>query len=136
MVDGGGDVSRALVGEIMVTIAQSRGAAGIVIDGAIRDVGIISQSSFPCFARGAIHKGPYKNGPGEINVAITVGGMVIESGDIVVGDEDGVVAFPQAIASELLKSVRMQQDREAEILLSIREGRYKGAYGKTAKTAD
>jgi RraA family protein len=136
VVDGGGDISRALMGEIMITIAQSRGAAGVVIDGAIRDAGIVSQSSFPCFARGAIHKGPYKNGPGEINVPVTVGGMVVESGDMVVGDDDGVVAFPQAIAPELLKAVRMQQDREAEILLSIREGRYKGAYGKPAKAAE
>jgi len=132
VVDGGGDTSRALLGEIMLTIAQSRGAAGIVIDGAIRDVGVISQSTFPCFAKAAIHKGPYKNGPGEINVPVTVGGMVVEPGDIVVGDDDGIVAFSQAIADDLLKAVRAQEIREAEILLSIREGRYTGAYAKPA----
>ena len=132
VVDGGGDTSRALLGEIMLTIAQSRGAAGIVIDGAIRDVGVISQSTFPCFAKAAIHKGPYKNGPGEINVPVTVGGMVVEPGDIVVGDDDGIVAFSQAIADDLLKAVRAQEIREAEILLSIREGRYTGAYVKPA----
>src|SRR5215203_5414665 len=132
VVDGGGDTSRALLGEIMLTIAQSRGAAGIVIDGAIRDVGVISESSFPCFARAAIHKGPYKNGPGEINVAVTIGGMVVEPGDIVVGDDDGVVAFSQAIADDLLKAVRAQETREVEILLSIREGRYTGAYARPA----
>ena len=132
VVDGGGDTSRALLGEIMLTIAQSRGAAGIVIDGAIRDVGVISQSTFPCFAKAAIHKGPYKNGPGEINVPVTVGGMVVEPGDIVVGDDDGIVAFSQAIADDLLKAVRAQELREAEILLSIREGRYTGAYAKPA----
>ena len=132
VVDGGGDTSRALLGEIMLTIAQSRGAAGIVIDGAIRDVGVISQSTFPCFAKAAIHKGPYKNGPGEINVPVTVGGMVVEPGDIVVSDDDGIVAFSQAIADDLLKAVRAQEIREAEILLSIREGRYTGAYAKPA----
>ena len=132
VVDGGGDTSRALLGEIMLTIAQSRGAAGVVIDGAIRDVGVISQSTFPCFAKAAIHKGPYKNGPGEINVPVTVGGMVVEPGDIVVGDDDGIVAFSQAIADDLLKAVRAQEIREAEILLSIREGRYTGAYAKPA----
>ena len=132
VVDGGGDVSRALVGEIMVTIAQYRKAAGYVIDGAIRDAGALACGTFPCFARGAIHRGPYKNGPGEINVPVTVGGLVIEPGDIVVGDEDGVVAFPQAIAAELLELVRAQEAREAETLKSIREGRYKGAYGKPA----
>ena len=132
VVDGGGDVSRALVGEIMVTVAQHRKAAGYVIDGAVRDAGALARGAFPCFARGAIHRGPYKNGPGEINVPVTVGGLVIEPGDIVVGAEDGVVAFPQAIAAELLEAVRAQEAREAETLLSIREGRYKGSYGKPA----
>ncbi|HEY0353988.1 MAG TPA: RraA family protein [Enterovirga sp.] len=131
VVDGGGDVSRALVGDIMTTIARYKKAAGYVIDGAIRDAGTIAQSDFPCFAKAAIHKGPYKNGPGEINVAVNIGGLIIEPGDIVVGDEDGVVAFPQAIAGELLAAVRAQEAREAEILQSIREGRYTGAYAKS-----
>jgi len=130
VVDGGGDTSRALVGEIMTSIAQSRGAAGMVIDGAIRDARAISQSDFPCFARAAIHRGPYKNGPGELNVPVTVGGMIVHPGDIVVGDEDGVVAFPAAIAADLLKAVQDQEAREAEILRSIAEGRYVGAYAR------
>jgi len=129
VVDGGGDLSRALVGEIMSLIASTRGAAGLVIDGAIRDAGAIGQSDFPVFARAANHRGPYKNGPGEINVPVSIGGLIVAPGDIVVGDEDGVVAFPQAIASDLLIKVRAQEEREAEMLLSIREGRYKGAYG-------
>jgi RraA family protein len=130
VVDGGGDISRALVGEIMATVAISRGAAGFVIDGAIRDAGVLAKQDFPCFARAAIHRGPYKNGPGAINVPVSIGGMVVAPGDIVVGDDDGVVAFAQDIAVELLQKVRAQEAREAEILKSIREGRYAGAYGK------
>lgn len=130
VVDGGGDTSRALVGEIMTALARSRGVAGMVIDGAIRDARAISQSDFPCFARAAIHRGPYKNGPGELNVPVTVGGMIVHPGDIVVGDEDGVVAFPAAIADDLLKAVQDQEAREAEILRSIAEGRYVGAYAR------
>ncbi|PZP42668.1 MAG: methyltransferase [Azospirillum brasilense] len=130
VVDGGGDISRALIGEIMASIAKSRGAAGMVIDGAIRDAKALSQSDFPCFARAAIHRGPYKNGPGESNVPVTIGGMVVHPGDIVVGDEDGVVAFPPAIAADLLKAVQDQEAREAEILRSIAEGRYVGAYAR------
>lgn len=128
VVDGGGEISRALVGEIMMTIAASRGAAGMVIDGAVRDAEALARSSFPCFARAAIHRGPYKNGPGEINVPVCVGGMLVTPGDIVVGDADGVVAFPVAIAAELAGRVRAQEAREAEILQSIHEGRYVGAY--------
>lgn len=130
VVDGDGDVSRALVGEIMMTIAQVRGAAGFVINGAVRDLNAFVKSGFPCFARAAIHRGPFKNGPGDINVRIAVGGMVVEPGDIVVGDDDGVVAFPQSIAANLLKAVRAQEAREDDILRSIRDGSYTGAYGK------
>lgn len=131
VVDGGGDETRALVGEIMKTIAEHRGAAGYVIDGAIRDVAAFAASDFPCFARAAIHRGPYKNGPGEINVPVAIGGSIIAPGDIVVGDEDGVVSFPQAIAASLMDLVEAQMKREEETLQSIREGRYQGAYGKS-----
>lgn len=130
VVDGGGHEDRALIGEIMATIAASRGAAGFVLDGAIRDVDAIAKMELPVFARSVIHRGPYKNGPGEINVPVTIGGCVINPGDIVIGDGDGVVSFPQQIAADLLRAVRAQEVKEAEILQSIREGRYKGAYGK------
>ena len=129
VVDAGGDTSRAVVGEIMKAIAEHRGAAGFVIDGAIRDAASFAASDFPCFARAAVHRGPYKNGPGAINVPVSIGGCVIVPGDIVVGDEDGVVAFPQVVAAALLEAVRVQEARETEMLASIREGRYSGAYG-------
>ena len=131
VVDGGGDETRALVGEIMLTIAQYRGAAGYVIDGAIRDRAALAQSDFPVFARTAIHRGPYKSGPGEINVPVSIGGLVISPGDIVVGDDDGVVAFSQAIAPTLLEAVKAQMKREEDTLVAIREGRYQGSYGKS-----
>ena len=128
VVDGGGDLSRALIGEIMTTIAAHRGAAGFVIDGAIRDSQAIGRSEFPCFARAAIHRGPYKDGPGEINVPVSVGGMVVSPGDIVVGDQDGVLAFPASVAVDLLRRAKEQEAREEEIMISIRENRYVGAY--------
>ena len=130
VVDGEGDVTRALVGEIMSLIAEVRGAAGLVIDGAIRDAAVLAASDFPVFARAAIHRGPYKNGPGEMNVPVSIGGMVVNPGDIVVGDADGVVAFSPSVAEELLKAVKAQSDKEDTILQSIRDGTYKGAYAK------
>jgi regulator of RNase E activity RraA len=133
VVDGGADETRALVGEIMKSIAEKRGAAGFVIDGAIRDAAAFAASDFPCFARVAFHRGPYKNGPGEVNIPVCVGGCVVAPGDIVVGDEDGVVTFARAIAGELLEKVRAQMAREAEILKSIEEGRYQGAYGASSR---
>jgi RraA family protein len=106
VVDGGGALDHALVGELMTLYARSRGVAGFVIDGAIRDVATFAASDFPCYARGHVHRGPFKEGPGEINVPVAVGGLVIHPGDIVVGDEDGLVAFPQAEAAALLEHAR------------------------------
>src|SRR4051812_23559765 len=118
VVDGGGDETRALVGEIMLNIAKFRGAEGYVIDGAIRDVAAVAASDYPIFARSVTHRGPYKNGPGEINVPVNIGGLVIAPGDIVVGDEDGVVAFSQAVAPSLLDAVKAQIAREEDTLVA------------------
>ena len=132
VVDGGGDVTRALVGDIMKAIAENKGAAGYVIDGAIRDSGAFMTSDFPCYARAAIHRGPYKVGPGAINGPVCIGGWTVNPGDVVVGDEDGVVTFPPAIAPALIEAVRAQEERETEVLKMIRDGRYDGRYGKPA----
>lgn len=132
VVDGGGYEGRALVGEIMTSVAAAKGAAGVVVDGAIRDSGAIGRSEFPCFARVAVHLGPYKDGPGAINVPVCIGGMVVSPGDIVVGDQDGIVAFPIDDAADLLAAVRAQEAREAEIMLSIREDRYHSVFAQKA----
>lgn len=132
VVDGGGDLSRALIGEIMTSIAAMRGAAGFVIDGAVRDVAALAKSSFPCFARTGNHLGPFKNGPGEMNVPVCIGGLPIAPGDIIIGDADGLVAFPQEMAEELLAATRAQSDKEEQMLQSIAAGTYGGAYGTKA----
>lgn len=130
VVDGGGAVDRALIGEIMAAIAAKRGAAGFVLDGAIRDAANLASGDFPVFARTAIHRGPYRSGPGEINVPISIGGQVICPGDIVVGDADGIVAFAPTLAEPLLAAVRAQAAKEAEMMRSIATGTYKGAYAQ------
>ncbi|WP_295461229.1 RraA family protein [uncultured Pseudomonas sp.] len=128
VVDGGGDLSRALMGDIMAAIAQKRGAAGVVVDGMIRDLATIGKGSFPMFARGGYHRGPYKNGPGEINVPVSIAGMVVAPGDLVVGDHDGIVAFPFDQAEALLERCLATERKEAEMLAQIAAGTYKGAY--------
>jgi len=130
VVDGGGDETRALVGGIMKEIAEWRKAEGYVIDGAIRDVAAFAGSTFPCYARAVTHRGPYKNGPGEINVPVSIGGCVISPGDIVVGDEDGVVSFPAEKAAKILEAVHQQVEREDSMIRLIREGRYEGTYAR------
>jgi regulator of RNase E activity RraA len=97
---------------------------GLVIDGAIRDVGALRQRAFPVYARGVTHRGPYKNGPGEINVPVTVGRMVVNPGDIIVGDEDGLLAIAPSDVESVIEGARKQGAKEEAALRSIAEGRF------------
>jgi regulator of RNase E activity RraA len=109
----------ALFGDIMKNVAKMRGFAGIVIDGAIRDAAAYREDSWPCYARGVCHRGPYKDGPGEINVPVSISGMVVHPGDIVVGDDDGVVFIRPAEARAVAAASRKKADAEAKTLDSI-----------------
>jgi RraA family protein len=119
VVDGGGDLTNALVGELMVTYAVSRVVAGFVINGAIRDSDMISAGSFPVFAAGVTHRGPYKDGPGEINVPVAIDGMVIHPGDLIVGDGDGVLCIPYDHVDEILSAAKKKSAAEAVTIEQI-----------------
>ena len=122
VIDAGGDTTNAILGEIIMDIAIKNGATGIVVDGAIRDAAAFSEVGFPCFARGASHRGPYKDGPGEINVPITVGGAIVRPGDVVVGDADGVVVVPLQDAEYVAGEARKVVEKEAMTMRQIEEG--------------
>ncbi|SFA49342.1 RraA famliy [Paracoccus halophilus] len=123
VVDAGGDLTNALMGELMLAYAVKRGVAGFVLNGAIRDVDAFVATNLPTFAAGVTHRGPYKDGPGEINVPISLGGMVIAPGDIVLGDADGVLAVPLADAEDILKRTQAKQDAETRQMQAIAEGK-------------
>ena len=123
VVDAGGEVTYAIIGDIMSSLAEKRGVAGFVIYGAIRDSAEIRARRFPVYACGVTHRGPYKNGPGEINAPIALGGMVVHPGDIIVGDADGVVAVPLAHAAEVLALGKAQLARETATLKAIAKGK-------------
>ncbi|WP_287786837.1 RraA family protein [Acidiphilium sp.] len=122
VVDAGGDLTTAIIGEIMASHAAARGVAGIVINGVIRDSAALRAGRFPVFAAGVAHRGPYKDGPGEINVAIALDGMVIEPGDLVLGDDDGLVAVPFDHAEAVCAAAAAKQAAEDKILAAIRAG--------------
>jgi RraA family protein len=124
VVDGAGDTTNALVGELMMMAAHERGIVGFVIDGAVRDVDVFAKREFGCFARGVSHKGPYKDGPGEVNVPVSVGGQVIQAGDVIVGDADGVVAIPAAYAEQVLALALKKEAAEAVSKEKILAGIY------------
>jgi regulator of RNase E activity RraA len=128
VVDAGGDLSNAVVGGILTFYAATIGLSGVVIDGAIRDVAEIRERDFPVYARGVTHRGPYKDGPGEINVPVCVGGMVVNPGDIVVGDQDGLLAIPQEDARFVIEKALAVLEAEAETMRAMREGRWDRAF--------
>jgi regulator of RNase E activity RraA len=128
LIDAGGDVNNAVAGGILTYYAATIGLAGVVIDGAIRDVAEIREREFPVYARGVTHRGPYKDGPGEINVTVSVGGMVVNPGDIVVGDQDGLLAIPQEGVGELIDKARGVLAAEAQTLRAMKEGRWNRAF--------
>lgn len=128
VIDGAGDTANALVGELIMLYAQAHGCAGFVIDGAIRDSAAFYEADFPCYARSVVHRGPYKLGPGVLHAPVTVGGQVIQSGDFIVGDEDGVVSFSPAEAANLLASIEKTQLKEQGIKDEIATGQREQAW--------
>ncbi len=110
------------VGDLVVNIAKRFGVAGIVCDGLCRDAAGIRGLGLPVFVRGTCPSSPFKDGPGEINAPISCGGITVHPGDIVIGDEDGVVVVPQRDAEAV--SVRLEDValKEERTLAAIESG--------------
>ncbi len=123
VVDAGGDLTNALMGELMLSHARAIGTTGVVINGAVRDYGWISSNTFPVFAAGVTHRGPYKDGPGEINVPVSLGGMIIEPGDLILGDEDGLVCVPFDETEEIHALAKAKNIAEAKTYENTLAGR-------------
>ena len=122
VVDAGGDLTNAIIGELMVAHAAQRGLGGIVIYGAIRDSAELSAGSFPVFACGVTHRGPYKDGPGEVNVPISISGMVINPGDLICGDADGLLSVSINDVENVFNAASKKHEAETKQMENIRAG--------------
>lgn len=122
VVDAGGVTTNAIVGELLLLYAEQRGCTGFVIDGAFRDSAAFAAADFPIFARGITHRGPFKTGPGSINVPVCIGGQVVMPGDVLVGDEDGLVVFPVAEVDRMLAAAERSRLAEQAIRDEILTG--------------
>jgi len=113
LVVGGGNTSHAaVIGGLMALEMQNVGIAGLVTDGLVRDSQEIRDSGFGVWCRGVTPMAPHKVGPAHIGGSISLGGMIIQDGDLVIADDDGVVIWPQERISELMikAEARLQQD--------------------------
>ncbi len=122
VVDAGGDLTNSLFGELMLSYAVKRGVAGLVIDGAIRDAQALYERNIPVFAAGVTHRGPYKDGPGEIGFPIAIDGMLIEPGDLILGDWDGLVVVPFDAVDAVYKAAKAKNDAETKQMADIEAG--------------
>jgi regulator of RNase E activity RraA len=119
----------AVLGDLICTKARHRGIAGFVVDGLIRDLPAIQElGDFPVFARGVTPIGPLHRGPGEINHAISCGGIVVNPGDIIVADVNGVVVVPRDLAEELLERLRTRAAAEADYIAAVSRGEFSNAW--------
>ena len=122
VVDARGHADIAVWGGVMRFAAKQRGVVGVVIDGSVRDVAELRQSSVAVFARGAVPGGPHKGWGGSVNVPIQCGGVAVNPGDLIVGDDDGVVAAGPGAMAGLLDRCKARIAKEQVTLERIAAG--------------
>ncbi|AXB41468.1 RraA family protein [Amycolatopsis albispora] len=114
VVNGGGDETRALIGELVAQKAKALAVGGIVLDGAARDVTELAALGVPVFARAVTPAGPWKTGPYRIGGTIAIGGVPVRQGDWVLGDDDGVAVVPAERVGDVVRAAHRLLEGEAE----------------------
>ena len=122
VVDAKGFLEAGVWGDVFTEQAQRIGLAGLVIHGAVRDAAAMTEAGFPVFSRGLSIKGTGKHQPGRLNVTVTIGDVGIDPGDIVVGDQDGVVVVRRHEVDAVLLKSRQREEKEAQFRQQIRDG--------------
>ncbi|MCW3050054.1 MAG: 4-hydroxy-4-methyl-2-oxoglutarate aldolase [Solirubrobacterales bacterium] len=129
VVDTSASGTTAVLGDLVSTKARHRGIAGIVVDGLVRDLpGIRALGDLPVFARGVTPIGPLHRGPGEINYPVSIGGVVVHPGDVIVGDLNGVVVVPLDIAEELVERLSNLALAESDYTSAVARGDFSNAW--------
>ena len=118
-----GFTGAAVAGDLILGIARNRGAAGFVTDGLVRDTSDIAALAFPCFAAGVTPNSPGRSGPGTVGLPVICGGLRVATGDIVIGDRDGVVIVPRAMAAAVVARLADVRAAEARFLAEVQAGK-------------
>ncbi|MFC7688005.1 RraA family protein [Ureibacillus sp. GCM10028918] len=130
VADGKGHTENAYLGELMAGAAKAIGLEGIIIDGLVRDKEMLSEIGLPIFAKGFIPNGPFKDGPGAINIPISCAGVTVCPGDLIVGDEDGVVVVPKEKIENTLEKAEAKlvyEEKRMQTIANYEDNRKKGS---------
>ena len=122
VISTGGYDGCAVVGDLVLGMARNRGLVASVTDGYVRDIDGINEVGLPCYAAGVTPNSPARNGPGTAGLSIIAGGVKVESGDIVLGDKDGVVVVPKARLEDVLRQLPVVLQAEAELDAEVKGG--------------
>ncbi|HWG93033.1 MAG TPA: methyltransferase [Mycobacteriales bacterium] len=129
VVDAGGHTATAVLGDLVSTKARHRGIAGFVVDGLVRDLpGILALGDLPVFARGVTPVGPLHRGPGEVGYPVSLGGIVVHGGDVVVADLNGIAVVPQDDAADVLARLVARAEGEADYVAAVARGEFSNAW--------
>jgi 4-hydroxy-4-methyl-2-oxoglutarate aldolase len=112
----------SVIGDVFVGMARNAGVVAIVTDGAVRDIAGIDAEGIPVFARGVSPNSPWKNGPGRVGLPIAIGGVTVDAGDIVVGDQDGVVIVARVAAGAVAEELKTVLAKEAKMEQGVKAG--------------
>ena len=128
VIDASQSMTAAMVGDLIANKAKSRGVAGFILDGLIRDHEGVIETGLPIYARGITPFGPLHRGPGEINYPISCGGIVVNPGDIVTADKSGVTVVPNRWAEEVLRRLGESRERLAAYIENVKMGNFSNAW--------
>jgi RraA family protein len=135
VIDASSSTMTAILGDLISTKARHRGIAGVIVDGLVRDIPAIrALGDFPVFGRGITPLGPLHRGPGEINFPVSVGGIVVNPGDLITADLNGVVVVPRPFAPELLERLDARSPAEKAYAAAVARGEFSNDWVDRALT--
>ena len=116
------DQTASVMGDVLIGMAKNAGIVGVVTDGLVRDVKGINEVGIPVFARALSPNSPFKDGPGKVGHPVVLGGETINAGDIIVGDEDGVVVIPSTLTADVIHSLTAIEEKELKMEKAVTDG--------------
>jgi 4-hydroxy-4-methyl-2-oxoglutarate aldolase len=129
-------IGSAVVGDLICGMFKNAGVVGVITDGAVRDVTGLSQVGVPIYARGLTANSPQKNGPGAVGFEVTIAGAIVRTGDLIVGDRDGIAVLPQEKIPEAIEGIKAVREKESKIEAAIADGMTKPEWIKDFLASD